>query len=152
MANTKPFVVAAFFCENLLEDKDGVLSAIRIVDTYFVTLPTSPPAGAPPDAKPAIQVQGLISLKSGDLIGPFKLGLAMRRPSETKSVQLAPDGTWPIVFNGGEHGVQINLRFPLGVTGFGLYWFDVLWEGKELLTSIPLRIRDAAELSERKPS
>src|SRR5471030_1809050 len=36
MANTKPFVASACFCEHILVEKDEVTSAIRIVDTYFI--------------------------------------------------------------------------------------------------------------------
>lgn len=139
MANTRPFVVAAFFCENLIEDKDNVLTAIRIIDTYYLTLPTNLP-DLPPDVKPAIEVTGLISLKSGDVVGPYKLDLMMRRPTKgEKPVRLSPEGGWPVVFNGGEHGVNLKMKFPLGVKTFGLYWFDVMWEN-ELLTSIPLNL------------
>ena len=39
MANTKPFVAAAFICEKILRE-DNIYSAIRIVDTYTVTTVT----------------------------------------------------------------------------------------------------------------
>jgi len=32
MENTGPFVSVAAFCENVIEDKSGVLSLIRVVD------------------------------------------------------------------------------------------------------------------------
>ncbi len=32
-----PYLQAAFFCERLLEEADGVLSAIRIVDTVTIS-------------------------------------------------------------------------------------------------------------------
>ncbi len=92
-----------------------------------------------PDALPAIEVNGLIILKSGDVTGASSVSLNMRTPTgETKT--LSPERGWPIVLNGGEHGVQLTLKFPLGVKNYGLYWFDLYWQG-ESLTSIPLMLR-----------
>ncbi len=136
MANTKPFVQVAALCEKILEEQDGVISAIRLVDTFNVS---APPPGLSPDAPPVVEVNGLIALKSGDLVGKFTVGLVMENTiGERKS--LSPEGGWPVVFNGGEHGIQLKLSFNVGVKNFGLCWFDVLFEN-EVLTRIPLRIR-----------
>jgi hypothetical protein len=139
MANTKPFVAVACFCENLLEESDGVLSAIRIVDTYHVQVPPN----LPENTLPVIEMKGLVSLKSGDLTGSYTVGLVMEN-SLGQRTQLSPEGGWPVVFNGGEHGVTLKIRFPLGVKNLGLCWFDVLF-GDEVLTRIPLRLRQAEE-------
>jgi hypothetical protein len=40
------FSVSAFLCERILHEADGVLSAIRIVDVFYVELPTNAPEGA----------------------------------------------------------------------------------------------------------
>src|SRR5437762_3193915 len=137
MANKRPFVAVAAFCEKLLEEKDGVMTAIRIVDTYFVP-PVSP--NMPPDAMPVAEINGLIALKSGDLIGKFTVGLVMENTKGERKT-LSPEGGWPVVFNGGEHGVQIKLDFHVAIKNLGLCWFDVLF-GDEVLTRIPLRIRE----------
>src|SRR5260221_5800137 len=109
MANTKPFVAAALICEKLLEEVTAipgggnVVSAIRIVDVYVVPelkLPEGVSIG--PDVIPAIEINGLIMLKSGDLTGNYTVGLNLRTPlGETKS--LAPEGGWPVVLQGDEH-------------------------------------------------
>ena len=39
MPNTKPLVAVATLCEQILEEKDGVVSVIRVVDTYHVEPP-----------------------------------------------------------------------------------------------------------------
>src|SRR5262245_33230545 len=134
MANTKPFVHVACFCEHLLEDKDGVLSPIRVIDTMYVEGPIPPlPPGSPADAEPAAMVSGLISLKPGDVTGPRKIQLVLRRPgSEPKN--LHPNGGWEVDFKGEERGVNLKMNFPMGIQVFGLCWFDVLCNG-ELLTS-----------------
>jgi hypothetical protein len=45
MPNTKPLVAVATLCEQILEEKDGVVSVIRVVDTYHVEPPKDLPAG-----------------------------------------------------------------------------------------------------------
>ena len=146
MANTKPFVAAACFCEQILQEPDGVLSAIRIVDTYVIP-PLPAGVEVPPDAaRGVILVRGLISLKSGDVVGAGKVGLVMHKTTG-EAVTLSPEGGWPAVLQGGEHGFNVKLNFGLGVRNFGLIWFDVTWNG-EVLTRIPLRLRQG-ELPEQ---
>ena len=139
MANTKPFVAAACFCEQVLQEDDGVLSAIRIVDTY--TIPPLPPGvDVPPDGtRGVILVKGLISLKSGDVAGSGNVALILHKING-ETTRLSPEGGWPAVLQGGEHGFNIKLQFGLGVKNFGLLWFDVTWND-ELLTRIPLRLQ-----------
>ena len=48
MATEGPNVVAAVFCEKVLQEKDGVLSAIRIVDRFTVSV-EAPSGAAPPE-------------------------------------------------------------------------------------------------------
>ena len=139
MPNTKPLVAAACFCEQILQEPDGVISAIRIVDTYI--LPPLPagivvPPGAP---RGSIRVRGLISLKSGDVVGTGRVGLVMHKTTG-EAVTLSPEGGWPAMMQGGEHGFNVKLDFVLGVMNFGLIWFDVTWND-ELLTQIPLRLK-----------
>jgi hypothetical protein len=45
MPNTKPLVAVATLCEQILGEKDGVVSVIRVVDTYYVEPPKGLPAG-----------------------------------------------------------------------------------------------------------
>jgi hypothetical protein len=149
MANTKPFVAVACFCEQVLEEKeDGVLSAIRIVDTYIIP-PLPAGVEVAPDAQPqVILVRGLISLKSGDVIGTGKVGLVMHKVNG-ETVQLSPEDGWPAVMEGGEHGFNAKINFGLGVKNLGLLWFDVTWNG-ELLTRIPLKLQQGGLLDETK--
>lgn len=149
MANTKPFVQIACFCENVLIEKDEVVSAIRIVDTYFI--PALPKDVELPDGLlGVIVVNGLISLKSGDVVGSGTIGLVMNK-STGERVDLSPPGGWPVVLNGGEHGANVRIQMPLGVKNFGLFWFDVLWNG-ELLTRIPLKLQQGDKPDQPKAS
>ncbi len=47
----------------------------------------------------------------------------------------------PLLFEGGEHGVQIILKLNLKVEDEGLYYFDVLLDEEETaIARIPLRV------------
>lgn len=138
MANTKPFVQIACFCENVLTEADGVLSAIRIVDTYFIP-PLPEGVQMPNDIQGVIMLNGIVCLKSGDVTEAGNLRLVMNR-STGEAVPIGPPDGWPMVMGGGEQGSILRIQMPLGVRNFGLMWFDVLWNG-ELLTRIPLKLQ-----------
>lgn len=55
MPERKPYLSAAFFCERVMEEKDGVLSAIRLVDTF--TAHTNLPAGCRINACCELQIR-----------------------------------------------------------------------------------------------
>lgn len=146
MANTQPFVALACFCENVLEDKDGVLSAIRVVDTY--TLPPLPEGAELPNGlRGVILLNGLITLKSGDVVGNGVISVVMHKTNGEQSVV----GKWPMALKGEEYGATLRLQMPLGVKNFGLIWFDVLWNDA-LLTRIPLKLQPASQPEATAPS
>ncbi len=140
MPNTKPLVCVACVCEKVLYERDGVLSAIRIVDVLYV-----PAQNRPSDLSdvalsvPGVSLNILVSLKSGDLKGTSDIGLRMRSPSG-RIVELPQK--FPVTFIGGEQGVNLHVVFVLETKTkgeFGLFWFDVYWSG-EVLTSIPFKL------------
>lgn len=132
MPNTKPLVAVAVVCERVLTEADNVFSAIRLVDTFYL-----PPA---PEELPANIPQGVdltlfISLKSGDLVGAFDMHVTLRTPTgKTAEIHRGP-----MTLKGGEHGVNMKVRFAMPATEFGLYWFDV-WFEDDVLTSIPFKL------------
>jgi hypothetical protein len=136
----KPFVQAAVFCEQVVIDADGVANAMRIVDTYYVN---EVPPNAPPGMIRGIEVQGLISLKSGDVVGPRTIMLIAEDPLGDRR-EVSPAGGWQVSFKGGAHGVSIKLDFGLPVNQFGVCWFDLLADG-ELITRMPLVTQPAAK-------
>ncbi len=145
MSKPKPWVQIACVCENVLIEPDNVASLIRVVDTY--TLPFAP--DAPPIAVPVgvgMQLTAFISLKSGDVIGDFEVGLRLKTPDEDEQ----PVRRWPIELRGGEHGANLKITFGIQKPKLGLYWFDVLW-GDDVLTRIPFRLK-AVSTSESKGS
>ena len=87
MVNAKPYVQAASVCERVLQEADGVLSAIRMVDKLTLRIQEIPkPVDAPADAQPVnamqvIDLSLLVALKSGDLSGEFTMSVRMRDPN-----------------------------------------------------------------------
>jgi hypothetical protein len=133
MAKDGPFMTAAMFCEHILEDKDGTLSAIRIVDRVTQTA-TGP--GAPKDMPPmAIKLWMLITLRSGAARGRRTVSI---RP-ESPSGQQSPAIELPVLFEGEDRGQNFRTQIGFVAEHEGLYWFDVLLED-DLLTRVPLRV------------
>jgi hypothetical protein len=128
----KPFVQAACFCEKLLRESDNVASIIRVVDTYNIERPQLQlPAGL----KMTLPLTIFVALKSGDVVGEHVISVRLSKPDGT----YGPSREWPLMFGGGEKGVNLQIAFDLETPETGLYWFDVLW-ADEVLTRIPLRV------------
>lgn len=137
-----PYLQAALICEKVLQEQDGVLSVIRVVDRHTATvLGPEVPADMPPVA---VNATVLVILKQGDAIGRYAIKL---RP-EAPSGQQLPTLEVPVQFveGAGEQGVNIVIPMNLQLQEEGLYWFDVIWSdprgGAEegLLTRVPLRV------------
>ncbi len=129
-----PFVQAACFCEMVIEDKSGVLSLLRIIDTLWHT-----EAGPnPPEEMPAFpfQVKLVLMLKSGRVEGRHEVKIVPSLPNgETEGPQ-----TYTVHFEGEEKGQNLVVQFAYLFRYEGLYWFRVLLDN-EKITAIPLRIR-----------
>jgi hypothetical protein len=132
-----PYLAAAFFCDNVLEEKDGTLSAVRMLDQIKVTVPASAPDDFPSEEnKVPLAMAGLLSFKSGESPGPHTVRLEMESP--TGKVSTAHEQTIP--FAGQAHGGgNLILRFVLRVNKGGLFWFNVYLDNK-LMTTMPLQV------------
>jgi hypothetical protein len=133
--NTLPYVQAAAFCEQILEDKDGVMSAIRMFDRVSVPTPGAPPPGVSADALPAIMVKVLLLLKSGSVKGRKNVKVLSESPNgfNRSTAEASAD------FSGDEWGVNLQFQMSIPLEGEGLYWCNVL-VGNALVTRMPLRI------------
>lgn len=114
----KPYVIGAFFCERVLKEEDGVLSAIRIVDVFNVHVPTE----MPPDVTPAIQLTMVAIFKSEEP-GTCTLTFEILSPSGKKYRGGQP---FSMLLGGGERGASAVLHFPVAANEYGLYWLDLL--------------------------
>lgn len=129
-----PYLLAAFICEKVLEEKDGVKSAIRIIDrvTHTVVGPSPPDQMEPFDYPLTL----LIKLKSGYARGVYPLEVRLVKPSGESPTPF----TRNVLFEGEEdRGVDIVGRMMVKFDQTGIYWFQI-YLGDVRLTQIPLRV------------
>lgn len=129
-----PYLAAAVLCEKVLEEKDGALSAIRMVDRVIqFVLGSGTPTSMP---ETPIELTLLVTLKAGSAVGSQEFRMELEKPSGLR----APFGpSLTVFFEGQDRGS--NLVFPLQyrATEEGLYWISILVDGR-LLTRVPLRV------------
>jgi hypothetical protein len=140
MADGGPHLQMAAFCENVLEDKEGVLSLVRVVDQVTQTA-TGPDA---PDQMPPFILSHLtlvIMLKADQARGRYAVKI---RPEDPSGIQLPP-AELPIHLEGSNRGVNLLVPLQIPISLEGVYWFDVLFmpgrnEEDRLLSRVPLAI------------
>lgn len=128
-AGSGPHLAAALLCEKVLQEKDSVMSFIRIVDRFPVP---EPEPGKPPSP---VQATLVVVFKAGDTSGKHYIKIRPQKPSGG----LLFDQEFPVLFEGQDRGVAIVAPMTLVLDEEGLYWFDVTFEEK-LVTRIPLRV------------
>ena len=125
-----PYLCAALFCEKILKEADGVLSAVRIVDRWIVR------GNAPEMEKVNLRFNVLISFKAGDYRGRVEISLQATTPLGKQ----LPKFTLPVNFEGdNDRGVGIGLPTQFEANEEGVYWFDVRL-AEQLITRMPLRV------------
>jgi len=129
-----PYVKTALFCERVLDEKDGVLSLVRVVDQFTVS--ASGPA-APKQMPPISQrLQAVIMLISGTAKGPEDVKLEVEKPNGMREEVW----TGTAHMEGDHKSVNLVFNFQAAFELTGVYWFSV-FVGEELLTRMPLEIR-----------
>ena len=127
--------MAAYFCDRVLQEQNGVLSTIRIVDRWTVNGPT--------ETMPLTVLQTflVVLFKSGLYRGTGQLTLTPISPSNVRMEPII----LPIVFGGDDDagaGTVLPIGFP--VQEDGPYWFEVSLAGQGLptyvVTCIPMRV------------
>ena len=129
-----PYLSAAFFCEKVLVEQDGVKSAIRIVDrvTHTVAGP-APPAEMEPFN---YNIFLFLRFKSGRARGTKRLEIHPIKPSG----ESLPPSRRTILFEGeDDRGVDSIGRIMLQIDQVGIYWFDIILDGFSI-TRVPFRV------------
>jgi hypothetical protein len=129
-----PFLKAALFCENVIEDKQGLLTLIRVIDRV-IQQATGPDA---PAEMPPIQnypITAVVMFVSGAARGSHEVQLSLELPNGI-SRNL---GTNTILLEGEDRGANLIARMTLSLDQQGLYWLDVRIDGQRL-TRVPLRV------------
>ncbi len=123
-------------CERVLQEQDGVLSFIRMVDRIVSTaVGTDVPAEMP--AVP-VNLTMVIVLKSGDARGSYAVRVGLEAPSG----QHLGDQQLPVLLEGeGDRGINLIVNLAFQAEMQGIYWFSVYFGDQDvLLTRVPLRI------------
>lgn len=133
METTGPYVNVAAFCENVIEDKSGVLSLIRIVDRLVV----SAQGPAAPEKMPATPLNWflVLVLRSGQARGSVPVTIQPELPS---GLRMDPV-TFTPHFEGENRGCNIVTKIGMLLQEPGIYWFHV-YIGDGLATQVPLEV------------
>ena len=128
-----PYLKAAVLCENAIEDKQGVLSLIRIVDRTILG------ARGPevPDEMPSFKQRIFVVLMfvSGDARGTHQCSIVLQKPDGLR--QLINSGT--VLLEGDDRGANVIIEMNLDVELEGLHWYEVRL-GNQISTQIPWRV------------
>lgn len=128
-----PYLQVAVLCEKVLQEKDGVLSAIRIVDRIVMT---ASGVGAPQQMPPVpINLTALLVFKSGSATGNHQVKIRPVLPSGRFLQELSA----PMFLEGEDRGANLVVNIGIQAIEEGLYWFEILVDD-ELATKVPLRL------------
>jgi hypothetical protein len=129
-----PYLQTAVFCEQVIEDKTGVLSLIRIIDRLTHTQAgPEPPSQLPPVT---YTMKLVIILKSGSAVGRYEVKVVPHLPSE--ETELPHMVT--VHLEGEERGINIIVNMAFTFRLEGVYWFYVYFD-EMLLTKMPFTVR-----------
>jgi hypothetical protein len=135
-----PLVLAALICEQVLEERDGVLSATRIIDRLLVSRPVSREVAG---VQQSVFFSYLAVLKRGSATfatREHEARLRVRFPSN-QSQELTHDPirvVWP-EGDAEDAGINLRVRVRISLPDDGLYWIDLRFDG-HLVASTPLRV------------
>jgi len=136
-----PYLSSAFICEKVLQERDGVTSAIRIIDRLTHTIPGSNVDVMDPFP---YQFSLLLGFKSGEALGNYQVSI---QPIKPESDAKMPPANYTVNFEApADRGVGICAIMQITFDVPGLWWFDVyLTELSGLkrirrVTRIPFRI------------
>jgi hypothetical protein len=133
-----PYVNAAFLCEKVLMEGGAVPSFIRLIDKFQIPKFSTP-------IPPGVQVPQLtaqftlvVLLRSGDIgSGSHDVTVRLQKPDQS----YGPDISSRIFFQGSDdNGGLVILPMNIPSPQEGLHWFEVLFQGHQLLTRIPMRV------------
>jgi len=140
-----PFVTVATFCEQVIEDKSGVLSLIRIVDRMYVY--SSGPA-APEEMPPSfLNWFMVLNFKSGEARGTLPVKIEPELPSGLRRPPLILSAH----FEGGNRGHNIVSKINMKLEMPGVYWFRIYVDDR-LVTQIPVEVIYSRTVTPQSPA
>ena len=137
--NDGPYLDTACFCEQVVQEKDGTYSIIRLVNR--ITFWSS---DVQPGIKLIMPLSLFISFKAGNVNGERELFLFQTTPSGKRGLM---EYEWPlaITFQGDDTGkVVVVPGLIVRFESNGTYWIDIQL-GKKIYTRLPLTISHSEE-------
>jgi hypothetical protein len=129
-----PWLAAAVFCEKVIEDKEGALTLVRIVDRITTTAVGQ---GTPDEMPPTpITIALVAAFKSGTAKGRSDFRIEVEAPTGLRT-PIAQ--ALSVIFEGEDRGANLVLNLQFKAEHEGLYWFDLFLD-KGLVTRVPLRV------------
>jgi hypothetical protein len=129
-----PYINAALLCERAIQESDGVLTLVRVIDKLTASsLPGQEPSGFQP-------FQAALTLVVILRAGESSAATVRIVPREPDGHALQAHDT-EVTFGGDDQarGRNLLVTMNLGVKYEGLYWFDVIVDGSQI-SRIPLRV------------
>ncbi len=133
-----PYVQVAAFCDQTIEDKQGSLSLIRLIDTltHAERGPEAPREMPPVPYKLTL----VVCVKAGRARGRGEVRVVPEMPSgEMKDPLLLT-----VHLEGDDRGQNLIFNINMTFTLEGLHWFNVYYDDA-LLTRVPFRVRYVRE-------
>ena len=133
--DTGPYVTVAAFCDRAITENDGVISLMRVIDT--VNLQVQGPV-APDELPPGglLNTTFVVMIKAGQALGRQVLQITVEHPDTT----VRPGPEEAINLSGGPNGgANIIMRMNIQLSDTGLYWANVLINGR-LMARSPLQV------------
>jgi len=132
---TGPWVTTAVFCEKVIEDKEGVLTLVRVIDRLIISasgVETLVPEKLPPAQ---VQIIFVITIKAGTAKGRSEVVTEIEGPDGINRAISSQSVNFPAP----NYGQNLVNNIALGVQHEGVYWFTVKADGR-VLTRSPLEI------------
>ena len=128
-----PYLQMSVFCEKVLQERDGVISVVRVIDRVNRTA-AGPDA---PDAMPSFdyQLTAVITLKAGRARGGVQVEIEPELPSGLRQ----PRAAMTAQMEGNERGQNLIMNLQMKFEEPGVYWFNVYVDGR-LITRMPFTV------------
>jgi hypothetical protein len=141
--NDGPYLQVAVICEKALEEKNGVISIIRIIDRVTITYV----GHDVPDKMPETPVSFVLvaSFKSGEFNGEKELRIVLKEAG-SKDKEGKKLFSLPLTFEGDEKGTNVILNSVMQTKTEGVYWFEIFLDDN-FYSKVPLTVHYKPEKS-----
>ena len=128
----EPYLKLGTICERVLQETDGVLSLIRIVDTFTITITGKEPPERLPSGSKLLTI--LMSWVGG--LGSHEAAFNIISPGG--ETQRSPR-SWSFTLNAINQGHNIIVTLPVRIAKQGVYWIEFILND-QVKSRIPFQV------------